>query len=366
MIKTRLQLILVLALSFHLAISQTSKDEAKSLCMEAIYLMDNGEIDESLVKLAQARRLDSENLLYVYETALAYEKKGDYPRSIKVLDSIKNHPDAWDQVFQQLGNAYDYYGEKEKALEIYRLGMQKFPESGVFHQEMGNIEYAEKNYNEATLFWEKGLKVDPNYASNYYKLAKLYSFSTEKMWSLIYGELFMLLEPTSARSEEISKLLFETYQEIYNKENNFSSIDKLTNTGFQSLGKRYNDTTSINNFKEPFEEVYFSCALNSARQVLNQIKISTVVKIRNSFLNYWFNQEFNNSYRNKLFDYQKLILEAGMMETYTLWLLAYGDPDIFQAYYDQNTEKVSEFIKWLNKNHIQINRADILSRQDYE
>ena len=68
---------------------------------------------------------------------------------------------------------------------------------------------------EAIRFWEKGIEVDPNYSSNYYNASKFYYFTYDKVWSLIYGEIFINLESYSKRTPEIKSLLVEGYKKLF-------------------------------------------------------------------------------------------------------------------------------------------------------
>ena len=211
------------------------------------------------------------------------------------------------------------------------------------------------------------MKADPNYSTNYYKLAKVFSFTHEKIWTLLYGEIFILLEPTTGRTEEISKLLFQTYQEVYDEETNYTSIDLLTNKGFRIMKEIHQDPTQVNHRQFSFEGVYAYAFLSSSVNFQDKVNFASIFKVRKSFLDFWFNKyEFHKTYQNNLFDYQKLMLENGIFETYTYWLLSQGNPEEFQIWYNQNEEKVNLFTTWFDKNHIQIDQKDFITRKDYE
>lgn len=350
---------LLIILSFEFALSQSNNEMAAKLGVEAVKLMDVGEIEKSLELLNRATELDPENIDYPYEIGLAYCKKENFVKSIEIMESIKNHPDANDLVFVQLGNSYDMNGNPEKAFETYQIGMDKFPNSGRFHQELGNIAYSKKEYSKAVSYWVDGLKVNPNYSTNYYKLAKIFSFSDEKIWTLIYGELFVLLEPLTARTEEISKLLFQTYQEIYDEENNYTNIDVLTIKGFQIIEEIHRDPTQANNSQFPFEGVYAYAFLSSSIHFKDKIDFATISKIRKSFLYFWFDgYQFHNIYQNNLFDHQQLMLDNDVFETYTYWLLSQGNREEFQIWFNQNEEKVSQFASWFDRNQFRIEEKD--------
>ncbi|MEZ4776301.1 MAG: tetratricopeptide repeat protein [Bacteroidia bacterium] len=344
----------------------TEKEQALELCRTAIKLMDNGQLDESIDLLTKAQKLDPERIDYPYETAYAYYQKKDYAKAIEILHSITNHRDVTFHSFQLLGNSYDLAGEPDKALEIYAQGMNKFPEAGNFYLESGNIEYARENYNEAIAYWEKGIKVDPNYPSNYYWLSKSFSFTNEKIWALFYGEIFINLEPGTSRTKEISKLLYNTYQKSYVGESSTSGEFKLTEKGFVINAENKDDLKKIKKGILPFEGTFASIFVLSAINFLSRIDIATIAEARANFLKYWFDEKkMDKHYENKLLSYQNGLKENGLFEAYSYWLLAEGNPEQFEAWYMKNSEKFAEFADWFRANTISIRSKDLYSRRDY-
>ncbi|MFH2095531.1 MAG: tetratricopeptide repeat protein, partial [Bacteroidota bacterium] len=173
--------------------AQSDQDKAYSLGLEAIQLMDKGEIDESIKLLKKAQKLDPERSDYPYELALAYYMKADYKTAAKILEKIRTYNDISDRLFQLLGNSYDIMGETDKAFDAYNAGLEIFPNSGCIYLEIGNVYWNRKEYGKALPYYEKGIEVQPEFPSNYYRAARLYCSSTEEVWGMIYGEIFMNL-----------------------------------------------------------------------------------------------------------------------------------------------------------------------------
>lgn len=350
-----------------LALGQTDKEKAVELGQTAIKLMDEGQLDKSIELLEQAKKLDPERIDYPYEIAYAYYKKENYQKAIKILNTITDHKDVSDYIYQLLGNSYDYIGKPEKALKTYKTGMKKFPKSGKFHLESGQIKFAHKKYDEAMALWEEGIKVNPNYSSNYYRLAKLFSYTKERIWTLIYGEYFMLLEPNTQRTEEISKLLYKAYQESCEVETDSTAQFHLTEKGFNIILNDKKDIKKAEKGILPFEGMFASTYAISAINFLDGINISSIYIARNNFLDFWFDQKkFDKIYPNKLLDYQKEIKQDDLLKTYTYWLLSHGNPTEYQEWYSQNEEKFNEFVDWFNENRIDIDEKDFNSRKDYK
>jgi len=238
--KKTVTLILILSFGFS-SISQTkeNKNKAYEIALEAIKIMDQGKLDESIKMLEKAIKLDSKNYNYPYEIGYAYYLKKDYKNAIRTLKEVIKYKDNNDQCFTLLGNIYDIDNQQKKAIKTYKKGLDKFPESGRLYFELGNVQEVLKKYDNAVDSWEKGISVLPSYPSNYHTASIYYcKYSTEKIWGLLYGELFINIERGSKKTEEISKLLFDTYKSSINIKSKTESdvhFSKTTQIGF-SIG----------------------------------------------------------------------------------------------------------------------------------
>jgi tetratricopeptide (TPR) repeat protein len=217
-------LLIILLFISNLVLSQRN-EEAWDKAKEAVKLMDEGKIDESITLLKECEKIDSKDCTYPYEMAYAYQLKNDYKTAITILEKTKKYKNANSQIYQMSGNCYSYLGDQDSAIKEYEQGIKKFPNAGNLHLEKGNIFLGEKKYEEAIVNYEKGIEADPMFPSNYYRLALLYLNSNDKLSGLIYGEIFMNLERTTKRTKEISKLLFETYKNSIQIKENETKID---------------------------------------------------------------------------------------------------------------------------------------------
>lgn len=365
----RLKPILLLTLFLligNVLIGQSNEEKALELGLNAIKLMDEGKLDESITLLDQAQKLHPERMDYPYELAFAYYKKKDYPKSIQLLNTITDHTDATDFVYQLLGNSYDLIGKPELALETYQKGMAKFSNSGKFHLESGNIKFHNEEYNEAIAFWEEGIKINPNYSSNYYQLSKTFSLTQERIWTLIYGEYFILLEPNTQRTEEISKLLYENYEKSYEILSDSTGELHLTEKGFQIVVNHKKDLRKLKKGILPFEGTFATAFASSAINFQNEINLASIYNVRKNFLESWFNEKkIYKNYPNKLLEYQKQIQKNELFETYTYWILSQGNPIEYQDWYSKNEQNFTNFVNWFKENRIDISERDYNSRRDY-
>ncbi|MBK7434966.1 MAG: tetratricopeptide repeat protein [Chitinophagaceae bacterium] len=193
--------------------AQRNKKDSATYCItRAINLEDQGKPADAIAWIRKAQKLEPKNINHDYELAYAYFLNKNLDQAIAILEKLLPRPTVNGKIYQLLGNTYDESGNPDKAMETYRAGLQRFPGSGELYLESGIIYLKRKDYDSAVSTFEKGIEMDPGFSSNYYRAAKLYLSSNEKVWGMIYGELFMLLEPMSERSKELSRLLYETYK----------------------------------------------------------------------------------------------------------------------------------------------------------
>ena len=354
---------------FFLAVGQmiaqetNHRKEAVKLIRQAIQLMDSGKIDESFPLLEKAAKLIPESLTPPYEIAFAYHLKKDYTNSIKVLKKLTTHPKVNDRVFQLLGNSYDYNKQPEKAIEAYRAGLKKFPNSGKLYTEWGILEYSRRNYNEAIAQWEKGIKANPYHSSNYYWLTKVFRATEERIWTLLYGEMFMNLTSSRKRIKEVSQWLYQNFKESYSANDSASGSFYLT--------KRV--TVDVSKLKDPdpskvipFELTYSMFYSLSAMHFNQKIDIKAIYQQKKAFLEAWFGAEGKaKAYPNKLLDFQKALLDNGHLEAYTYWVLGTGNFEEIKPWIDQHKDKFKKFVEWVKENEFKLKPEDKYSRKDY-
>lgn len=344
--------------------SNTSdRQKAFEYWQQAISLIDNEQhYDEAILLLKQASALDSRNPAYKYEIAHAYYLQKKYSETVKILKRTTRSSKATADYYRLLGNAYDLLNNNSRAEKTYRRGLKRFPTSGGLYAELGGLAYKRGNNDKAIEEWEKGIERAPTFSSNYYWAAQLYCHSSEKIWGLIYGELFMMLEPNNSRNEDISTLLHETYQKCLRE------ATPTLGSGFSAsdMAQRYllidpaeRDTLL------PFPVLFDLSAEWAMPLPLRNKDIVTIAAIRQGFASHWFSEQNNHHYPNILFDWWKKTAEAGHNEAYTYWLLRKGAPNEFKTWLKYNPQKFSRFLEWFNQNPPLINTKQHFFKMQY-
>lgn len=350
-------LTLLLSLFFFIALAQTAKETAKAKGKAAVGLEDEGKFDEALKLLTEAQQLDPQEIAYPYEMTYCYYSQEQYQKVIDILGKLKDSPDAFDRLYELLGNSYDILNQTDKAIVIYDEGIKKFPKSGVMYLERGSIPLAAKRYGEALNYFEKGIEVDPKFPSNYYRVTLIYCKSDEPMWGMMYGEIFMNLERNSKRTAEISKLLFDTYKSRIK----FNSPDNTTISFSKNNIIASGGSGAI---KLPYSIIY-EPVMAFATISVKEINLNSLDKIRQSFINFYYDKGFDKKFPNVLFEYQRQIVLANQMEAYNHWLLMKGDEDAFNTWQAANKTKWDDFIKWYTANPLKLDDSHRFYRNMY-
>ncbi|MDZ4746196.1 MAG: tetratricopeptide repeat protein [bacterium] len=340
--------------------AQTKGERAYELIQSAIVEMDNGNPDKAIVMLRKAQALDPQDISITYEIAYAYYLKKDYKQAIKLLSKLTSHKDDFDQIHQLLGNSYYEEGKLEKAIEVFDAGRIKFLKSGCLHLARGTVERNREEYDKAIQYFERGIQVEPAYVSNYLHAAEYYYHTPESVWAMIYGELFLNLEPKTPRTIQISKQLYDTYKAdliVTTKDSISVSFSKKPTMTANELSNAPKNKIS---FETVYKSIHLQCLANES-----EINLSSVNRMRKSFIERYFGSGFDKSHPNILFDYQKRVLDAGHFEAYNYELLKSGNQEEYETWKAANPRKNQEFAVWTAINPLVLDEQHKFYRLQY-
>ncbi len=341
--------------------AQIQKELAIIKAQEAINFIHEEKYDQGILLLKESISLDPKNYNYSYELGYAYYLKEEYKETIKIFEPLKEHKESTEELFEILGNSYKVTMQNDKELETYYEGISKFPMSGMLYYEKGNHFWTSKNIGEAMRSYEKGIEVEPEFASNYYRASLIYFSSNEEVWAMIYGEIFMNLERSSKRTGEISKLLYDAYK----SEIRFSSVSPASVSFSKSTKTSIKDNKGPEERRLPFGTGIYEPLILQSVLSENQIDINSLDRIRQNFADLYVKTGNSKLYPNTLFEYQYKVLKAGHMEAYNHWLLRKGNPEDFDKWYNLNEYKWDNFIKWFRDNRLKIDSNSKFSKNHY-
>jgi len=322
---------------------ETKPDPAEIQMNQALLKLESGKFDEAIALIRKAQKLDPKNIRYDYELAYAWYLKKDPEKSIELLNKLIPRPDATGKFYQLLGNIYDELKYPAKALETYQSGLARFPKAGELYYEMGILNLKKKDFGNALYYFEKGIEMDPAYPSNYYRAAKLFLSSNEKVWGMIYGEIYIILDPFNERNKEISKLLYETYLKQVAIVPGGQSKAFFANRAMpDSLAM--SDSMAA---RTRFAKTIYEAGLEKGFRNESKVDLLSLMRVRKAFIENYFRGDDWKQYPNALFDYQYKLLKAGKMDIYNRWILLQYDRVQFMNWQKDNQTEFREFIKWL-------------------
>jgi Tfp pilus assembly protein PilF len=296
--------------------------QADSLHKVAKQFMRNGDYPNAIIVLNNALKSDPENLEIQKDLAFTYYLQRNYSASVEAGRKLIARNDADEQCYQILGMAYKAIDESKQADKMYKQGIKKFPSSGELYNEYGEMLWANKDA-EAIRFWEKGIEVDPNYSSNYYNASKFYYFTYDKVWSLIYGEIFINLESYSRRTPEIKMLLVDGYKKL------FTDLKLPKNQVNKNL----------------FAAAYLSIMAELSPTVNLGVTSESLNILRSKFILEWFDK-FGDKYPFRLFEYHRQLLKSGMFDAYDQW--AFGASMSLSSFQNWTTQHAEDYNRFIN------------------
>ena len=283
-------------------------EDAKTLHETAKTFMRSGDFDNAIVVLSRALLQDPKNLEMNKDLVLSYFFKRDYVKALDGVKTLIDRDDADVVTYQIAGNVYKALEEAKECEKLYKKALKKFPKSGSLYSEYGELLWALKDFS-AIEQWETGIKADPAFSGNYYNAALFYFYAKDKVWSLIYGEIFVNMESFGERGAAMKQLLLQGY-----KEKLFVDPDIMK-------GEEKN--------KSEFAKTFLLGMAKQASVANKGITTEALSMIRTRFILDWYT---NNAakYPFRLFDYHRQLLTEGMFDAYNQWL--FGPSENLAAY----------------------------------
>ena len=300
--------------------SQAQQPDGKTPQETAKNFIKQGDYANALVVLNRALQQDPENLDMLKDLAFAQYLQRDYTKAVSTIDPLLDRRDADVQVFQLGGMIYKAKEDTKEVEKLYKKGIRKFPASGVLYNEFGELLWFRQDYN-AVRQWEKGIEVDPNYSGNYYNAAKYYYLTMDKVWSVIYAEIFVNMESYSRRTIEIKNILLNSYKKM------FTDSDILKNQ----------------NNKNEFTAAYLNTANRQSAIASMGITPESLTMIRARFILDW-DEKYASAYPFRLFEYHRQLLREGLFDAYNQWLFGpVQNLTAFQNWTNAHAEPYKEF-----------------------
>jgi Tfp pilus assembly protein PilF len=299
-----------------LSLLATQAQDVAQLHETAKGFIRQGDFPNAILVLNRALQKEPNHLGVAKDLAFCYSYQNDNNKALDIIKPLLDREDNDDQCFQIAGNIYKGLELLKDCEKMYKKGLKRFPKSGALYNELGELLWAQKDYS-AVKQWEKGIETDPNYSGNYYNAAKYYFFSVEKVWGLIYGEIFVNMEPMGSRTPEIKNMLLQGYKKLF--------ADADITKGLK---------------KNSFSEAFAQTLSRQGNAIMLGINPEALTMLRTRFIIDWYEGN-GGKYPFRLFDLQRQLLQEGMFEAYNQWI--FGTAQNLSAYQNWITAHPAEY-----------------------
>ncbi|GEM_PF-1323744 len=341
---------LVLTLS---SVSAQKDSLVSSIIAHANDVADQGNFDYAIKLLRKNARQQSEYSALKKALVQMFFRAKEYKKSIRHARRYHRKYPANATVFQYHAHSYLQLERSEKAEKILKRGIEAMPQQGMLYAELGRLMMHLEEYEKALNQFEAGISNAPNYASNYYWASKIYLESTEELWGLLYGELFMNLERHTDRTAELSELMYKTLNKeivFYDDTAIAVKLSQDANITMDSI-----DSVSYVSFSQDIVVPLVYQSLHG----IDDLSIANIDRFRKRFIQLYPLHKNADEYPfHKVFKLHQLIVDQGHFEAYNHWLFMMGHPEEFQYWRTHNRSQWKLFIQWFDDFNFTIERSD--------
>ena len=324
-----------------------------------IELMKKENYKGAIEALNDAVDLDSSKSNYQFQLALANYYSKNFESAITISKNLLKKFQADVRCYDLMGECYSEMRNDKKAQSILLDGLKLFPTSGSIHSQLGKIEYDHKNINTAIQYWELGIAAEPTFPSNYYYAAMAYGVTSEKMWAIIYGEIFVNLEMNTQRTHEILFRMYDWYKQAIFIKSPRNKYALFTDERTHISESEFKDTML---FHKNFEMAYNNIAQRCMTEFKEKYTTESLMKFRTKFISLWYSRNFPIDFPNPIFDYQRTVVSADLFESYNYWLISKGDVKTFNDWLEKNKKKYDQFIKWFMAHPLDLDSSNFITR----
>ena len=179
----------------------------------------------------------------------------------------------------------------------------------------------------------------------YERLATAFGNSTEKVWAVVYGEVFCNLSPDADHRNAIGSLVYQSYEKSLSSNGGKLSVN-LTENAQAAQGQT------------PFEsefEIAFLMAAAPMGDGLMPLSVQKLTQIRKNQLSLWNQKKLPS---NELMRWQQNIIAAGNFDAYNYWLFQSARADEFNQWTKEHQAQYQTWLDWLAKNKFVIQIPD--------
>lgn len=317
--------------------AQDAPSQQAQLFSNAAHYIQAEDYNNAILVLNRLVQSEPNNSSYLQELSLAYYLNRNFDKAENILGKVFDlHADTI-ETYELAGDIQRAIQDPKNAQRWYEKGIRKFPNSGALYNDLGSLFYDQQKYSEALTYWTRGIDVDPADADNYYHAARTYYYSKDKVWTLLYGELFMNLEHSGNRAAEIRGMLLSAYKALFQDPSTLGRLIQQSNTG------------KLTRSDQGFRLAVLKTLENASSVVAQGITPETLVMLRTRFVLDW-DHFYRLMYPYTLFDYQRYLLQQGVFPAYNRWIFGpASNPEAYRTWFNNHQDAYTSLMAVLNQ-----------------
>lgn len=180
---------------------------------------------------------------------------------------------------------------------------------------------------------------------SYELLATSFGQTTEKVWALIYGEVFCNLSSDKDHISQMGSSMFGWYDAALSVKGASVSANLTENA---EVPQKYPP------FEPQFEMAFLMGAVPFGKDV-KPLSIQKLSAIRKNQLSLLAQKKMAP---NELIRWQQAVIGAGHFEAYNYWIFQSGRPDEFSQWFGQHQPQFQAWLDWQSKNRFSVASPD--------
>ncbi|WP_291726031.1 tetratricopeptide repeat protein [Bernardetia sp.] len=349
---------------FFMSFSSLYAQDANQLLQEGIALHDKGKYNEALKKYEEALKIVPKSPVILYEMALTYFHKRDYKTAIKYSDKvIKSNSTSTEQGYIIKGSALDMLGKTKKSIKLLDGAAKKYPQNHLIRYNLALNYYKIGDLKKAEEELMNSIGLNPEHASSHLILGFVEYDRGRKIPSMMALNFFLLLEPSSQRSEKAFEILQKQLVGNVKKNGNNEFTINIGGAKDDEFTVIEMAMSLVNATKAMYSSKELEDSINEKLEENDSTKTEKIVlfddldteegKFRFNTKSFFSLLESKDNKENIWWSLYAPIFhalsESEHLETYCYWV-SQSSSEKAAKWVEENTEKVTELKKWLARN----------------